>query len=75
MRTTISWPTKKKVEYSKSDDTAGSGSPEPFVYPNQAYIPFVCFYNPDASSYKANATDEQRQILLTTNACHWFNDA
>lgn len=79
--TSVNWPTQKKLEYSKTDDSGSGGVGIPFAYPNQAYIPFIIFHNPDATSYDENTTNpetgavEQRQVLITTNSCHWFNDA
>lgn len=80
VRTTISWPLMKKIEFSKTADSGTGGTGMPFIYPNQAYIPFAVFFNPDALKYDANTIGEggvveQRQIKLTTNSCHWFNDA
>lgn len=81
VHTTISWPTMKKLEYYKSADSGAGGSGVPFIYPNQAYIPFVCLFNPSFASYALNTPDpvtgvhQQRQVHLSTNACHWFNDA
>lgn len=81
VKTTVSWPTQKKLEFSKSADSGTGGLGIPFAYPNQAYIPFVIFYNPDAEKYEANTINtetgalEQRQIKISTNSCHWFNDA
>lgn len=73
--TTITWPMKKKVEYSASSNTGTGGSAEPFIYPNQAYIPWFLFYNPDYASYEENSGTDISQITVTTNSCHWFNDA
>lgn len=80
VKTTITWPTMKKLEYSKSSDSGTGGLGMPFAYPNQAYIPFLVFFNPDATEYELNTISEggaveQRQIKISTNSCHWFNDA
>lgn len=73
--TTISWPMNKKVEYTKSDNTGTGGSAEEFVYPNQAYVPWFLFYNPDFAQYSANSEAGISQVAVTTNSCHWFYDA
>lgn len=75
IQTTVTWKTGKKVEFTKSTDTDPVGLAQPFIYPNQAYVPFYAFYNPDFDDYKVNETGEQRQIKMTSNSCHWFNDA
>lgn len=75
IQTTISWPMKKKVEYTASTNTGTGGSAEPFLYPNQAYIPFFLFYNADYSAYSENSGSDISQVAVTTNSCHWFNDA
>lgn len=74
VRTSISWPMNKKVEYTASKDTLGVPV-APFVYPNQAYVPFMVFYNPDYSAYVADSPSARTQINVSTNSCHWFNDA
>jgi len=73
--TTISWPMKKKVEYTKSANSGTGGSGEEYIYPNQAYVPWYLFYNPDYGSYNANSEGGISQVAVTTNSCHWFNDA
>jgi hypothetical protein len=79
MRRNITWKMNKKVELTKSADT-GSSTPnpdpvDPFMYPNQAYIPFIILYNPDFAKYTENAGGKISQIKVTRNSCHWFNDA
>lgn len=70
---TCSWPMNKKVELTASNDTTGSA--DPFLYPNQAYIPFIVIFNPSYAAYDANADGNVTQIELIRNSCHWFNDA
>lgn len=73
----VNWKMNKKVELSTSLDTTGTG--DAFMYPNQAYIPFVLLHNPSHAEYTANpvypAEGPISQIEVTRNSCHWFNDA
>lgn len=78
----VSWKTQKKIRLNKTDDTndpASSGA-VPFIYPNQAYIPFVIIYNKSFANYSANVIDPDptksdiKQIGLRHNDCHWFTD-
>lgn len=67
------WSMKKKVELIESSDSRGAH--DPFMYPNQAYIPFVLLYNPSYTAYALNEGSAITQIQIQHNACHWFNDA
>lgn len=69
----ISWKMNKKVEYTHTSDSFGTA--DPFMYPNQAYIPFVILHNASYASYLENEEGEVKQIAVTHNSCHWFNDA
>lgn len=74
VRANLNWKTMKKVEYVPSNDTGIGGLGDPFIYPNQAYIPFYVLYNPDASRY-VDSSDDRNKVKVVTNSCHWFNDA
>lgn len=83
MRRNIQWPMMKKIRYKRSVDThdPSATGPEPFMYANQAYIPFFIAYNPDYEKYLPNVVDpetgiitEQKQIKFSHNGCHWFTD-
>lgn len=69
----VKWTMNKKVELEKTTDSTGTA--DPFMYPNQAYIPFVLLYNPSYARYSANSGENITQIEVCRNSCHWFNDA
>lgn len=75
LRRNVNWPMMKKVRFERSV----ADSAEPFLYPNQAYMPFLLLYNPDHANYSLNTTDaegtpEIKQIKVRHNSMHWFND-
>lgn len=75
----VNWKTMKKLRMVRSTDARATGTAEPFIYPNQAYVPFVILYNKSFANYAANIdpTDPTKpitQIKLRHNDCHWFND-
>lgn len=81
LRRNIRWPMEKKVRYKRSTNGVDPSEPvpEPFVYPNSAYLPFILLYNPDYANYKPNSTNSEgkaeiRQISVRHNSQHWFND-
>lgn len=69
----VSWNMNKKVELTRTTDSTGTN--DPFLYPNQAYIPFVLLHNPSYAEYSANDGEHINQIEVVRNSCHWFNDA
>lgn len=69
----VNWKMNKKVELTLSSDSTGTA--DPFLYPNQAYIPFVLLFNPSYAEYPTNVGEAITQIEVTRNSCHWFNDA
>lgn len=63
---------KLKLEYSNDPDPETGAPVNPFFYPNQSWIPFVCIYTPDflhAGSGSAN------QVKVQYSDCHWFTDS
>lgn len=79
IRRNVTWKMNKKIELTRTADT-GSTTPnpdpvDPFMYPNQAYIPFIVLHNPDFAKYTPNAGGKISQIKVTRNSCLWFNDA
>lgn len=79
----IKFPMMKKVRLEQSNNLGDGGvgpTTDPFVYPNQAYLPFCLIYNPDKDSYVANKDvgdpekEEIHQIRIRYQDCHWFND-
>lgn len=66
----VTWKTMKKINLTRSTDDE-TGDSKVFSYPNEAYIPFIVFYNKDYASY--GPTDAEK-IKITYNYCHWFND-
>lgn len=82
LQTKISWKTNKKLRCVRSADSQASpGTQIPFVYPNQAYIPFCLIYNKSYDKYSANVVDPDptkpitvKQITYRHHDCHWFND-
>lgn len=78
MRRNINWKTMKKTRYHRSADSVGANpTNDPFLYPNEAYIPFFLLYNRDYANYSANVGGEApviKQIQIKWNSCHWFND-
>lgn len=78
LRRNINWKMMKKVRYERSVN-GGSPPNDPFIYPNQAYLPFICLYNPDHANYSPNSPDGEgnlqvKQIKIRYSSCHWFND-
>lgn len=86
---TINFPMMKKIRLEQSDNLGDGGvgpATDPFVYPNQAYLPFVLLYNKDKDAYEDNqpaqvnasgveiAAAEEHQIRIRYQDCHWFND-
>jgi hypothetical protein len=86
---TINFPMMKKVRMEQSDNLGDGGVgpvTDPFIYPNQAYLPFVLLYNKDKDAYEDNvpatfkadgsplAAAEDHQIKIRYQDCHWFND-
>jgi hypothetical protein len=72
----INFPMMKKVNYTKS--VPSDLSIPQFAYPNEAYLPFVFFFNPDYAMYDGqNYPDDPgiEPIKFKFNDCHWFNDA
>lgn len=79
IRRNVNFKMMKKVRYHRSHQGTPQDPPDPIMYPNQAYLPFLLLYNPDHANYKLNTTDEEgtlevRQITMRHNTCHWFND-
>lgn len=75
----VNWKTMKKLRMNRSTDARSTDPSVPFLYPNQAYVPFVIMYNKSYENYTANIdpTDPEKpitQIKLRHNDCHWFND-
>lgn len=76
----VNWKTMKKLRMVRTTDSRSTSTSWPFLYPNQAYVPFVIIYNKSATNYSANVIDpdptknEYKQIRLRHNDCHWFND-
>lgn len=79
---TINFPMMKKVRMEQSNNLGEGGEgpvTDPFIYPNQAYLPFVLLYNKDKEAYESNVdvgkeTEEIHQIRIRYQDCHWFND-
>lgn len=86
---TINFPMMKKVRMEQSNNLGDGGAgpaTDPFIYPNQAYLPFVLLYNKDKEAYEDNvaatfkadgsplAAAEDHQIRIRYQDCHWFND-
>ena len=86
---TINFPMMKKVRMEQSNNLGDGGegpTTDPFLYPNQAYLPFVLLYNKDKDAYEDNvaatykgdgsllAAAEDHQIRIRYKSCHWFND-
>lgn len=79
----IKFPMMKKVRLHPSNNLGDDGEgpvTDPFLYPNEAYLPFCLIYNPDCASYENNtastakAAAEIHQIRIRYQDCHWFND-
>jgi len=75
LRRNVKWPMMKKVRLIRSDNDPT----ERFIYPNQAYLPFLLLYNPDHANYSPNTTNpegtlEVKQVKVRYNSAHWFND-
>jgi len=75
LRRNVNWKMMKKVRLNRSSIVPG----EKFLYPNEAYLPFLLLYNPDHANYSENTqtpegVDEIKQIKVRYNSAHWFND-
>lgn len=76
----IKFPMMKKVRLEQSNNLGDGGAgpvTDPFVYPNQAYLPFCLIYNPDCDAYENNVGGDKpeiHQIRIRYQDCHWFND-
>lgn len=46
------------------------------MYPNNTWLPFLCFYNPDFANYAVgSATLGNNPIQFQYNDCHWYSDS
>eukprot|EP01046_Picozoa_sp_COSAG06_P106621 COSAG06_NODE_52910_length_303_cov_0.730392_1_plen_79_part_01 len=77
---TCSWNTKRKVHYVLGTDNIDpqSGTALPFNYPNYAWLPFMCLYNPTASKFlDANIYTQQYEPKFNVryNSVHYFSDS
>lgn len=83
MITTIKFPMNKKVSYQKSQEdpmTDPFAVGNTFGYPNQAYLPFVMVFNPDAAYYEPPSGTPPEEyndyfIQASYNDCLWYYDA
>lgn len=70
----LKWPMMKKVNYQKSARNPWAGDlGRAFAYPNEAYLPFVVVFNPDAHMY--SETNEAGRPKVKYHSCMWYNDA
>lgn len=73
----VRWTMQKKLRLTSSTDARSADPSVSFIYPNQAYVPFVIIYNKSFKNYSANTGDPPtavKQIKLRHNDCHWFTD-
>lgn len=73
----LTWKPMRKIKLEYSSDggtTSGSGvsAADPYYYPNQSWIPFVCVYTPQFAN-AGSTTDGQ--VLVSQSDCHWFSDS
>lgn len=74
---TCTWKPMRKINYTKT--VINTDPYEDFYFPNEAWVPFVCVYTPDLTSYPVDpATGEpisSSAIVMTVNDCHWYSDS
>ena len=75
---TCNWTTKRKIFY----DSGKSNLQNPvggfgFMYPNYAWLPFMCVYNPTADDFLGSiyATTGEPKIKVRYNSKHYFSDS
>lgn len=71
VKMTLNWKPMRKVNLTKT--TGGSGGTE-FLYPNEAWVPFVCVYTPDFDNLPTSPTSD-KLVQVYWNDCHWFSDS
>lgn len=68
----LQWKPMRKINL--TDSTNGGGSNTPFLYPNEAWIPFVCVYTPDFENLPVDSTTANL-VQCHYNDCHWYSDS
>lgn len=63
---------KIKLEYSNDPDPETGAPVNPYFYPNQSWIPFVCVYTPNFTNAGGNIAN---QVKVSYSDCHWFTDS
>lgn len=66
------WPMKRKVHYVQGT----SNNQLEFNYPNYAWLPFLCVYNPTAGDFLDNQRyPVEPKIKVRYNSIHYFSDS
>lgn len=72
------WDVMRKVHYTKGANNShlGSVSTYPmadFNYPNESWLPFAIFYNPQFASTPSSSTNDLWRVA--TNSAMWYSDS
>lgn len=71
----ISWRPMRKTRYTYTANVGGTPSPpQPFYYPNEAWIPFVVIYAPDYANV-GKIGDDDYKVSVDASNCHWYSDS
>lgn len=70
-----SWPTKRKIFYEDGKTNLQNGFP--MMYPNFAWLPFMCVYNPTAAEFFSTAYQgaQEPKIKVRYNSKHYWTDS
>jgi hypothetical protein len=80
------WPTKRKIHYVQGVTNlppGPSGASLPHMYPNYAWLPFFCLYNPSAIDFLSDVTypgggaqtNKPPEMFIRYNSIHYFSDS